>query len=1254
MRHLAWTIVTPVPAALAVPVELPIAARVDDIAAAMRDNQVVVVAGETGSGKTTQLPKIALQLLGEKGRIAHTQPRRLAARTVADRIAEEMGTEPGEVVGSRVRFSDRTSKQTRVTLMTDGILLAEISRDRLLRRYDTIIIDEAHERSLTIDFLLGYLAEILPRRRDLRVVITSATIDPQRFADHFTPVVGTPVPVIEVSGRTYPVQVRYRPFGPGHDPAEAERDQMQAIIDAVDELAHEPMGDVLVFLSGEREIRDTAEALREHLPASTDVLPLYARLSHAEQMRVFAPQGGRRVVLATNVAETSLTVPGIRYVVDAGTARISRYSMRTKVQRLPIEPVSQASADQRKGRCGRVADGICIRLYTEQDYADRPRFTDPEILRTNLAAVILQMAALGLGDLEAFPFVDPPDRRNLRDGIALLDELGALQTGAPTTGLTNVGRRLARLPVDPRLGRMVLEADRLGCVQEVLVIAAALSIQDPRERPVDARDAATLAHRRFADPTSDLIGYLNLWAYLQDQQRALSGSKFRRLCREEYLHFLRIREWQDLVTQLRRACRELGIEVPARPNLSPEAGQRADPDRVHQAVLAGLLSHLGRWDEQKRDYTGARNARFAINPGSALAKKPPGWVMAGELVETTRVWARDVARVDPGWAESLAPAHLLVRSYSEPRWDSRRGSVMATETVTLYGIPIVAARTVGYARVDPVLSRELFIRHALVEGDWRTRHHFFHANRATLAAITDLEDRTRRRDVAVDDDGLFTLYDERLPASVVSARHFDSWWKKRRHSDPALLTFSAEQLTRVDVAGAGGGGFPDAWTVDDLTFDVDYRFEPGTDADGVSVTVPLTVLNRLDPDTFTWQVPGFRAELVQAMLRAMPKALRRSFVPAPDYAAAVTERLGTPTGRLAVAVADQLTRFGGPVVTESDIDLAKVPPFLLVRVAVVDESGRVVGSSRDLPELQRTLAPRTARAVAAAAPSIERTGLTGWVVGTIPRTVEAAGAHGGVRGFPSLVDEGETVALRVLATPDAQRRAMPRGVRRLLLVDLPSPSRAVVRRLDGRTKLALSHNPYSSVPALLDDAAAAAVDDQVERSGGVPWDEAAYQRLRSAVRAHLDDTTHEVVWQVGSVLAIAHEVTLRTGALDPASPVRDDLEAQMAGLVFDGFVSQVGRARLPDLVRYLRGMQRRLDVLRTDPVRDARRMAEVHEVEDAYLDRIDALPAGRRGDPDAVEVRWMLEELRINAFAQQLGTPRPVSPTRIHKALAKL
>jgi ATP-dependent helicase HrpA len=1229
-----------VPAEIAIPAELPIAARAADLAAAIRAHQVVVVAGETGSGKTTQLPKICLSVgRGTRGRIAHTQPRRLAARTVADRIAEELHTTPGDLVGSRVRFSDRTSRRTRIVLMTDGVLLAEISRDRLLRRYDTVIVDEAHERSLTIDFLLGYLAEILPRRPDLTVLVTSATIDPQRFAAHFAAATGADVPVLEVSGRTYPVEMRYRPV---------ESDQTQAVLDAVDELAAEPPGDVLVFLSGEREIRDTADALKEHTGAGTEILPLYARLSTAEQHRVFAPHPGRRVVLATNVAETSLTVPGIRYVVDAGTARISRYSMRTKVQRLPIEPVSRASADQRAGRCGRVADGVCIRLYSEQDYLDRPRFTDPEILRTNLAAVILQMSALGLGDLEAFPFLDPPDRRNLRDGVALLDELGALDDGE----LTSTGRRLARLPVDPRLGRMVLEAQRLGCVQEVLVIVAALSIQDPRERPGDAREAAAVSHRRFADPASDLVGHLNLWAYLQERQRALSGSAFRRLCRTEYLHFLRVREWQDLVTQLRQACRELGIEVPARPDLSPESGQRAHPDRIHQAVLAGLLSHVGLWNPERRDYLGARNARFAVNPDSALAGRAPRWVMAGELVETTRVWARDVARIDPSWIEPLAPPHLLQRQLSEPRWDRRRGSAVATERVTLYGVPIVAGRTVPFAAVDPGLSRELFIRHALVEGDWDTRHAFFHDNRALLAEIAREEDRSRRRDLAVDDETLVALYADRVPASVVSARHFDAWWKRERQHRPRLLSFTRDELTRPGSAGLDAGEFPDAWVQRDLRLPLEYRFEPGSALDGVTVTIPLEVLDRVDAAAFSWQVPGLRAELVAALLRSLPKALRRSFVPAPDYAADVLTRLPEASGSLADTVAAALTAFGGPVVAPSDFDLARIPDHLRMRARVVDDAGQVVGEGRDVQELQQRLAPRTRAAVARVVPAIERDDLTSWSIGTLPRTIEVPRRGGAVRGYPALVAQGDAVALRVLGREADQRRAMPRGLRQLLLLDLPSPARPVVRRLDGATKLALGHTPYPSVAALLADCAAAAVDDLVERSGGVVWDEAAYRRLRDRVRADLEDETLEVVRTVGAALAIAHDVRVRLGTLPPAAPAREDLEVQLDGLTHPGFVSATGRRRLTDLPRYLRGMQRRLDVLASDPGKDAQRMAAVHAVEDAYHDAVDALPADRRGDPDVQDVRWMLEDYRVSVFAQQLGTPRPVSAKRIRTALA--
>ncbi|WP_240759960.1 ATP-dependent RNA helicase HrpA, partial [Phytoactinopolyspora endophytica] len=857
------------------PEQLPVSQRKDDIAAAIRDHQVVIVAGETGSGKTTQLPKICLELgRGVRGAIGHTQPRRLAARTVAERIAEETKTELGEAVGYQVRFTRKADDDTLVKLMTDGILLSEIGQDRMLRRYDTLIIDEAHERSLNIDFILGYLKQLLPRRPDLKVIITSATIDPERFATHFG------APIIEVSGRTYPVEIRYRPLvadnstGAENDDGGADeesgepRDQVQAIVAAIDELALEPPGDVLVFLSGEREIRDTADALNKrfagtaHRGAGTEVLPLYARLSAAEQHRVFQSHNGRRIVLATNVAETSLTVPGIRYVVDPGTARISRYSHRTKVQRLPIEPISQASARQRAGRCGRVADGVCIRLYSEDDYESRPAFTDPEILRTNLASVILQMTALGLGDVAAFPFLDPPDRRSVSAGVDLLHELGALDPQAkdPRKSLTDLGRRLSQLPVDPRIARMILEADRQGCAREVITIAAALSIQDPRERPADHQQAADEKHARFRDPTSDFATLLNLWRYLGDEKRARTSNQFRKMCRTEFLNYLRVREWQDLDAQLRSLVKPLGVKL----NDGPGGA-----DNIHRALLAGLLSHIGVKEGQGNEYLGARGTKFGIFPGSGLFKKPPKFVMAAELVETSRLWARMNARIDPEWAETLA-GHLVKRSYSEPHWSKKSGAVMAHEKVTLYGVPIVASRRVLYSKVDPELCRELFIRHALVEGDWETRHRFFHHNRELLEDVEDLEHRARRRDILVDDETLFDFYDQRLPADVVSARHFDAWWKKARHSDPELLTFSTDLLINDAAGGVQPDHYPDAWRHGEHELPLTYQFEPGSRADGVTVDVPLPVLNQVDPRGFDWQVPGMREELVIALIKSLP------------------------------------------------------------------------------------------------------------------------------------------------------------------------------------------------------------------------------------------------------------------------------------------------------------------------------------------------------------------------------------------------
>ncbi len=873
---------------LSYPAALPISARKDDIAAAIRDHQVVIVAGETGSGKTTQLPKICLELgRGVTGQIGHTQPRRLAARTVAERISAELGTELGSTVGYTVRFTDTGGEDTLVRLMTDGILLAELQRDRQLLRYDTLIIDEAHERSLNIDFILGYLKRLLPSRPDLKVIITSATIDPDRFSRHFAggesdrhstggesgqhsaggesgkhstggesaqhsgaPRTGAAAPVIEVSGRSYPVEVRYRPLDePGAESGDGEpRDQVQGICDAVAELRGlGPSGDILVFLSGEREIRDTADALADQPSlADLEVLPLYSRLPAAQQHRVFALHQRRRVVLATNVAETSLTVPGIKYVVDPGTARISRYSRRTKVQRLPIEPVSRASADQRKGRCGRTSDGVCIRLYSEEDFAARPEFTDPEILRTNLASVILQMAALELGEVAAFPFLDPPDSRQVADGTRLLTELGAVTTspgsrggpggsagaaGSGGTGairLTGTGRRLARLPADPRLGRMILAADGEDCLREVLIITAALSIVDPRERPPEEREAADKLHARFADPGSDFLSLVNLWDYLREQQRELSGSAFRRMCRREYLHYLRVREWQDVHGQLRQAARDAGAA--AGRDRDPRPGQaRADGERaaqVHRALLAGLLSQIGMLDARQAprasqpppgrrrgpaEFAGTRGARFAIFPDSVLARKPPPWVMAAELVETSRLWARTVAQIEPEWAEQLA-GHLVTRSYSEPHWDPRRGAVMAAEKVTLYGLPLVAARPVNYGRIDPAVARELFIRHALVEGDWQARHKFLVRNRELLDDAAELERRARRRGLVAGDEALFAFYDHRIPASVVSARHFDGWWKKARAADPGLLTFDPAALVSTAAADIETADYPVAWT----------------------------------------------------------------------------------------------------------------------------------------------------------------------------------------------------------------------------------------------------------------------------------------------------------------------------------------------------------------------------------------------------------------------------------------------------------
>lgn len=1213
------------------PAELPISQRRADILAAIRDNQVVIVAGETGSGKTTQLPKICLDAgRGVAGMIGHTQPRRIAARTVAARIAEELGVPVGGAVGWKVRFTDQVGEHTLVKLMTDGILLAEIHSDRQLRRYDTLIIDEAHERSLNVDFILGYLKQLLPRRPDLKVIITSATIDPERFSQHFEN-----APIIEVSGRTYPVEVRYRPIVDPDDPnADPDRDQIQAILDAVDELRAEGPRDILVFLSGEREIRDTADALRHRDLPNTEILPLYARLSTAEQHRVFQRHPGRRIVLATNVAETSLTVPGIKYVIDPGTARISRYSNRLKVQRLPIEPISQASANQRKGRCGRTSDGICVRLYTEDDFDARPEFTDPEIVRTNLASVILQMAAADLGDIAVFPFIDPPDRRHIADGIALLHELGALdQSTRDLRGqLTKLGRQLAHLPIDPRLARMVLEGKRNGCAREVMVIAAALSIQDPRERPVDQQQAADQKHARFADKDSDFLTYLNLWRYLEEQQKTLSSNRFRKLCKAEFLNYLRVREWQDLQSQLRQAVK----------GHQPD---QAEPDsrRIHLSLLAGLLSHVGLKDPAKNEYLGARNARFAIFPGSALFKKQPRWVMAAELVETSRLWGRIVARIEPDWIEPQAE-HLVKRGYSEPRWSAERGAVLATEKVTLFGLPIVVSRTVNYGRIDPELSRELFIRHALVEGDWHTRHAFFRRNRALLAEAEDLEHRARRRDIVVDEETLFDFYDRRIGPEVVSARDFDTWWRTERQRRPDLLTFDRAMLINEAAQQEIHREYPDSLQHNGLRLPLAYRFEPGERDDGVTVRIPLAVLNQVSADGLPWQIPGMRAELVTALIRSLPKSLRRNFVPVPDHVAAVLERLPEDGGPMLEAVSRELRALTGVTVPRDAWQLDAVPAHLKTMFRVVDEDGRTLGEGKDLAALKRELQKELRASLAEAASGTEQRGLRAWSFGDLPATIEQRRSGHLVTAYPALVDDGDSVAIRVLDSQVEQRRQMWTGTRRLLLLTVPSPVKHVVRSLSNDAKLTLSNNPHGSVAGLLDDCVAAGTDRLIADGGGPAWNEADFDKLRQRVRAGLNGTTLEVVTTVRRVLVAKREVDAglagMTGA--PFAEALSDMRAQLSSLVYAGFVTATGFDRLPDLVRYLQGIARRLDKLPERPDRDAEWMRAVHRVDAASRE---LTAEGRQ------RIRWMIEELRISYFAQTLGTPYPVSEKRIYRAM---
>ena len=1217
------------------PESLPVSQRKAEIEKLLSEHQVIVVAGETGSGKTTQLPKMCLELgFGNLGTIGHTQPRRIAARSVAARIAEELQTELGDLVGYKVRFNDQISDNTQIKLMTDGILLAEIQTDRFLNQYSCLIIDEAHERSLNNDFILGYLKQLLPRRPDLKVIITSATIDVERFSKHFNN-----APIIEVSGRTYPVEVRYRPVV-----EEDDQDQLQGILNAVDELQAEGRGDILIFMSGEREIRDTAEALQKQNLKHTEILPLFARLSAQEQNKIFHPSGLNRIVLATNVAETSLTVPGIKYVIDPGTARISRYSYRTKVQRLPIEPISQASANQRKGRCGRVSEGICIRLYSEEDFNNRPEFTDPEILRTNLASVILQMTALGLDDIEAFPFVDAPDKRHIQDGVKLLEELGAFETVQTKSGekrrLTTIGRQLAQFPVDPRLAKMLLSAVDFGSVYEVMIIVSALSIQDPRERPTEKQQASDEKHRRFADKKSDFLAFLNLWNYVQEQQKELTKNQFRRQCQKDFLNYLRIREWQDIYQQIRLAVREMGL---------PINSEKAEYQQIHTALLSGLLSHIGLKEAEKQQYLGARNAHFAIFPNSVLFKKQPKWVMAAELVETSKLWGRMVAEIEPEWIEPLAE-HLTKKSYSEPRWSKSHGAVVADEKVSLYGVPIVAARPVNYGAIDPIVSREIFIQSALVEGDWNTKHKFFKQNQQLIREVEELEHKSRRRDILVDERTLFEFYDQRIGTEVVSQKHFDTWWKKAEKQDPELLNFERSFLINDDAEQVSKLDFPNFWHQGNLKLKLTYQFEPGTDSDGVTVHIPLPLLNQVEMTGFDWQIPGLREELVIALIKSLPKSYRRNFVPAPNYAQAFLGRAVPLEKPLLDTLIYELRRMTGVTVEAEHWHWEQIPSHLKMTFRVVDENGKKIAESMNLDELKFNLKDRVQESISAVADDgIEQSGRHIWSFAELPQCYEQKQRGFSVKAFPAIVDEKDAVGIKLFETEFEQAVAMQQGLRRLLLLNVPSPIKYLHEKLPNKAKLGLYFTPFGRVLDLIDDCIACAVDKLIADFGGFVWNEEGFDKLRDFVRENVNEVTVDIAQKVEQILTLTHQLNQRLkGKMDfTMAFALSDMKSQITGLIYQGFVQKSGYARLPDLLRYLQAIDKRMDKLAQDVNRDRAAMLRVEQVQQAYQQLLAKLPKSKPISDEVAEIRYMIEELRVSLFAQQLGTKYQVSDKRI-------
>jgi len=1266
------------------PEDLPVSLRREEILEAIRNNQVVIIAGATGSGKTTQLPKMCLEL-GRKS-IAHTQPRRIAARAVAERISEELNVELGGLVGYQVRFTDKVSAETKIKVMTDGILLNSLQRNRNLGQYDTVIIDEAHERSLNIDFLLGYLKQLLPKRPDLKVIITSATIDPESFSKHFND-----APIIEVSGRTYPIEVRYLPTAreatEATDPDEetTASDYVDGIIRALKQLQSEPEGDTLVFLSGESEIKDAQEAIEGgvasgSLNRGTEVLPLYGRLSAAEQHLVFQPsktQGvRRRVILATNVAETSLTIPNIKYVIDAGTARISRYSPKAKVQRLPIEAISKASANQRAGRTGRTGPGVVIRLYAEDDFEGRPEFTDPEILRTNLASVILQAATIGLGDITKFPFLQAPDPRGVKDGLGLLAELGAIEDAKDKeVKLTPIGRNISRLPIEPRFARMLLEAKNNGLVREVMIIVAGLTIQDPRERPLAKRPQADQSHARFADPTSDFLSLLNLWNYLEEQQKKLSSSAFRRLCKAEYLNYLRVREWQDLIRQLRSLAKPLDLVI---------GNPRVDPDGIHKSLLSGLLSQIGLKqlsDKKSADlakgktapkaskgpgeYLGSNQKKFVIFPGSTLAKKPPAAIMSAELVETSRLFARMNAAINPEWAEALA-GDRCKRSFSEPHWEKSQGSVVAYERVMLYGVPIVVSRRMQYSRIDSELCHELFIRHALVQGEWDAKLPFDRANRALMKELEAEADRARKPQAVPDEDDAYRFYAARVPAEVLSTRSFEGWWRKTKSDTPDLLTMTREDLLGVEAPKPNEHEHPSQWLHNGQQLNLRYRFDPTAMDDGVSVDVPLPILATLVPEPFNWLVPGMRADLVTELIRSLPKAIRRNVVPAADWAAkALAVMPSEPNGNLLASLAKTLQQLSGTQVSANDFEVSRLPPALRMTYRVLDAGGKTVGLSKDLSELQLKLAESSRGAVAVVAQKthspIERDNLTTWDFDELATNIVSRHGANEVRAFPALVvassksTDTPSVNIRLFSTESEQLRHHPRGVVLLVKAAIPSPAKYVESHLSQNEKLAIASLPYPNLSAFVDDVTMAVADKALRtvEPSGLVFKRAGFERVRDEASAILIDELFRVAGLVTKIVGAARDANKAISGVSALSflTVLSAEKAHINELLHPNFVSAAGIDRLPRILIYLQAIKQRVEKLQENPTRDQLAAAEYHQALGLFVHAGGNIPLPVDAAEKLVVARWLLEEFRVSLFAQSLGTVESVSVQRIKKAL---